>query len=226
MRRWFGPCHGAWAVVALMFGMKTAAVAQDGLLVFPPVRGGPASIQVDGVPRGTTSPSRSVNVSVVKGTHGVVVRLPDGRVSATNATVDAGRLTLVRYAFAKSIAVDDPNVGATHHVRMELQGASYRFAPARLVVRSGDKVVFHNVSGGPHNVAFDPQGIPVDARSGLDANMAGDKLGELNGPLLVDPGETYQVSFAGLVPGVYPFTCLPHMAMGMKGKIVVQQASR
>ena len=54
--------------------------------------------------------------------------------------------------------------------------------------------------------------------------MGGDKLGPLNGPLLTDPNGTYEVTFGAAVPaGDYKFTCTPHMAMGMKGKVTVQK---
>lgn len=112
--------------------------------------------------------------------------------------------------------------GATHDINMVLEGTTYKFVPAELTIKAGDKVVFHNVSGGPHNVQFFADSIPAGAKAGLDANMPGDKLGELNGPLLTDPNATYEVSFAGLTAGEYKFTCTPHMAMGMKGKIIVQ----
>lgn len=112
--------------------------------------------------------------------------------------------------------------GATHDINMVLEGTTYKFVPAELTIKAGDKVVFHNVSGGPHNVQFFADSIPAAAKAGLDANMQGDKLGELNGPLLTEPNATYEVSFANLAAGEYKFTCTPHMAMGMKGKIIVQ----
>ena len=112
--------------------------------------------------------------------------------------------------------------GATHDINMVLEGTTYKFVPAELTIKAGDKVVYHNVSGGPHNLQFWADSIPAASKAGLDANMPGDKLGELNGPLLTEPNQTYEVSFAGLVPGEYKFTCTPHMAMGMHGKIIVQ----
>ena len=52
----------------------------------------------------------------------------------------------------------------------------------------------------------------------------GDKLGPLNGPLLTEPNGTYEVTFGPTLPaGDYKFTCTPHMAMGMKGKVTVQK---
>jgi plastocyanin len=44
----------------------------------------------------------------------------------------------------------------------------------------------------------------------------------LTGPLLVKGGDATTVSFAHAAPGVYKFYCMPHMALGMRGKVVVQ----
>jgi plastocyanin len=111
--------------------------------------------------------------------------------------------------------------GADHEVKMLGDDKGYRFEPADLTIKSGDKVTFVMVSGGPHNVAFDPATIPADSKAQLDANMDG-KLAELSSPMLQNPDEKYTISFGGVKPGVYPFHCTPHLAMGMKGTITVQ----
>jgi plastocyanin len=111
--------------------------------------------------------------------------------------------------------------GATHEVKMIGDDKGYRFDPANLTIKSGDAVRFTMVSGGPHNVAFDPATIPADSKAQLDANMD-QKLSELSSPMLMNPDEHYVISFGGIKPGVYPFHCTPHLAMGMKGVITVQ----
>ena len=111
--------------------------------------------------------------------------------------------------------------GASVDVNMELDGTNYVYKPASLTVKAGDVIKFHNKSGGPHNVAFDPATIPADSKAQLDANMDG-KLAELSSPMLQNPDEKYTISFGGVKPGVYPFHCTPHLAMGMKGTITVQ----
>ena len=111
--------------------------------------------------------------------------------------------------------------GTTHNVNMVLEGAtSYKFVPAELTVKPGDRVVFHNVSGGPHNVAFWPDSIPAGAQAVL-APQIPNPIGPLSSELLVDPNATLAISFAGAPNGEYKFTCTPHMAMGMNGKITV-----
>ncbi|MGQ0703067.1 MAG: plastocyanin/azurin family copper-binding protein [Gemmatimonadales bacterium] len=113
--------------------------------------------------------------------------------------------------------------GVTHNVDMVLEGATaYKFVPAELSVRVGDKVVFHNVSGGPHNVAFWPDSIPAGARAVLEPQIP-NPIGPLSSELMVDPGATLTITFVGAPTGEYRFTCTPHMPMGMNGKITVTQ---
>lgn len=114
-----------------------------------------------------------------------------------------------------------PATGATHEVKLIGDDKGYRFEPAELTIKSGDAVKFVMVSGGPHNVAFDPAAVPADSKAQLDANMD-NKVSELSSPLLMNPNEEYVISFGGVKPGKYDFHCTPHLAMGMKGSITVQ----
>ena len=114
--------------------------------------------------------------------------------------------------------------GATHDVNMVLEGTTYKFVPAELSVKAGDQVVFHNVSGGPHNVQFWADSIPAGASTTLEAQLKDpDQMGPLSSKLLTEPNATLMVSFAGAPAGDYRFTCTPHMAMAMHGKITVSQ---
>ena len=110
--------------------------------------------------------------------------------------------------------------GATHDVNMVMEGTAYQFVPAELSVRAGDQVVFHNVSGGPHNVAFWADSIPAGAKEVIDPQFK-DQIAPLSSALVVDPNATITVSFANAPTGEYKFTCTPHLAMGMNGKITV-----
>ena len=76
----------------------------------------------------------------------------------------------------------------------------YRFEPADITVKQGDGIKFVMVSGGPHNIAFDPATIPADVKPQLSANMP-DQQGELSSPLYMNPGESYTISFANIKPG-------------------------
>jgi plastocyanin len=114
-----------------------------------------------------------------------------------------------------------PATGADHEVKMIGDDKGYRFEPANLTIKSGDAVTFVMVSGGPHNVAFDPATVPADSKAQLDANMD-QKLSELSSPMLMNPNEKYTISFGGVKPGQYPYHCTPHLAMNMKGVITVE----
>jgi plastocyanin len=97
----------------------------------------------------------------------------------------------------------------------------YRFVPASVTIKVGDTVRWTNVSGGPHDVTFWSDSIPANAASVLQAHMP-QTTAPLTGPLLSDPNATYTISFAGAPAGTYSYYCTPHLALGMKGKIVVQ----
>jgi plastocyanin len=114
-----------------------------------------------------------------------------------------------------------PATGATHEVKMIGDASGYRFEPANLSVKQGDAVKFVMISGGPHNVTFQSVVDPA-AKTQLDANMPGAKMGELMGPMLMQPNEAYTVSFAKVPTGKYDYICTPHAAMNMKGSITVQ----
>ena len=114
-----------------------------------------------------------------------------------------------------------PITGTTHEVKMVGDANGYKFDPADITIKAGDGIKFVMVSGGPHNVAFDPATIPADVKPQLMANMT-NQQGELSSPLFTNAGESYTISFANVKPGQYPYHCTPHLAMGMKGTITIQ----
>jgi plastocyanin len=115
-----------------------------------------------------------------------------------------------------------PITGTTKTVNMVGDAKGYRFEPANFTIKQGDGVKFVVVSGGPHNVAFDPATIPADVKAQLDANMGTDKMGELSSNMKMNPGESVTISFGNIKPGQYPYHCTPHLALNMKGVITVQ----
>ena len=108
-----------------------------------------------------------------------------------------------------------------HEVRMTTDGKNFSFSPAALTIKAGDEVRFVNVSGGPHNVAFDPAKVGDPAAAKLTAAMK-NQIAPLAGPLLTGENESYIVSFAGVPAGKYEFFCMPHAAQAMKGVITVE----
>lgn len=111
--------------------------------------------------------------------------------------------------------------GTTHEVKLVGDGQGYRFEPAELTIKAGDGIKFTMVSGGPHNVAFDPATLSAEAKTALLANMP-EQQGELSGKMMLNAGESYTISFANVPAGSYEFHCTPHLAMNMKGKVTVQ----
>src|SRR6476469_721746 len=81
---------------------------------------------------------------------------------------------------AGGTATAAPITGKTVEVKMIGDAQGYRFDPANITIKAGDGIKFTVVSGGPHNVAFDPATIPADSKSQLDANMGSEKRGELS----------------------------------------------
>jgi plastocyanin len=148
----------------------------------------------------------------------------DARPGDTTAVgVDTSAVAAGTTTPAGATGVMAPITGKTHEVRM-LGGdaAGYRFDPANITIKQGDGIKWIMVSGGPHNVAFDPATIPADVKPQLDANMGTDKMGELSSNMKMNPNETITISFANIKPGTYPYNCVPHIAMNMKGVITVQ----
>ena len=139
--------------------------------------------------------------------------------SSTTTTTTGSSTTTGATGGAVTMA---PITGKTQTVNMVGDAKGYRFEPANFTIKKGDGVKFVVVSGGPHNVAFDPATIPPDVKGQLDANMGTDKMGELSSNMKMNPGESVTVSFGNIKPGQYPFHCVPHLALNMKGVITVQ----
>ena len=57
-------------------------------------------------------------------------------------------------AAAASAGTPAPITGKTYEVKMIGDEKGYRFDPATLTIKVGDGIKFVNVTGGPHNLAF------------------------------------------------------------------------
>lgn len=139
----------------------------------------------------------------------------------TTATVAPAPAPGAPAAGAAATGTAQPITGKTWDVKMIGDAQGYRFDPANLTIKKGDGVRFTVVSTPPHNVTFWPDSIPSGASSALQANMP-QTMAPLTGPLLMNPNQTYTVSFAGVPAGTYKYYCTPHLAMGMKATITVQ----
>lgn len=85
------------------------------------------------------------------------------------------------------------------------------FVPSEFSVAPGEKIVFKNNAGFPHNVVFDEDSVPA----GVDAG----KISMSEEDLLNAPGEVYAVTLDA--KGTYSFYCSPHQGAGMVGKVTV-----
>ena len=112
--------------------------------------------------------------------------------------------------------------GAVHEVQMVLTDAGeYKYVPETLTIKVGDTVRWINASGGPHNVQFTAGEIPDGADAVLNAAMA-NRMGSLNGQLLMAPNAVYEISFAGAPVGEYGYVCTPHVMLGMTATLTVE----
>jgi plastocyanin len=109
--------------------------------------------------------------------------------------------------------------GIWHEVKMLGDEKGYKFDPTDVVIKQGDGVRWVMVSGGPHNVAF--QDVPAAARAQIAANMP-NQISDLSSPMLLNPNEKYEMSFAKVPAGKYNYICTPHIATNMRGTVTVQ----
>jgi plastocyanin len=135
--------------------------------------------------------------------------------------ISALSIILVAARPATPVARTMSVAGDTVTVQMIGSSSGYSFKPAMVRIKAGQAVKFVTVSGGPHNVTFDPQDIPQGAEATLDKNMP-QQQAKLTGPLVTNPNDSYVVSFKDAKPGTYKFYCLPHQSLGMQGTIVVE----
>lgn len=101
--------------------------------------------------------------------------------------------------------------------------SSNAFLPARHEVGVGETVVWGNTSSRAHTVtAFGgqlPEGAAYFASGGFDSRNAATEAWQSGLEGGIAPGDTYEHTFE--VAGEFPYYCIPHIAAGMKGTVVV-----
>lgn len=142
-------------------------------------------------------------------THLTVADSPRRLVAATPSTRD-----MVAHARRSAEPKADTVV-----IEMRGDANGYVFAPDTVHLHTGDLVTWRMVSGGPHNIAFSREATG-DAADVINRNMAV-KMAYLSSPMVMNPGEALTVPFNNVPPGTYPYHCIPHLAMGQKGVIIV-----
>jgi manganese oxidase len=121
-------------------------------------------------------------------------------------------LGLGGYAAALASSTGAAGASRTLQVRILDDGGRMRFEPENLEVRRGDVVRFVLDGTMPHNVQFVRNTAPQDT-----------DIGDYwTGPFLTKAGEVYEVRIdERFADGSYEYVCTPHIAMGMKGTLVV-----
>jgi plastocyanin len=112
---------------------------------------------------------------------------------------------------------------ATHVVRLIADAGKddYRFEPAALTVRPNDVIVFRVVTGAPHSVVYEGEGLSPGVRGAFNSAMPG-RSGDLSSPLLTAAGKEYRMVVPQVPAGKYAFYCLPHRAYDMRGSITIE----
>jgi plastocyanin len=144
----------------------------------------------------------------------------DSAAATTTDTAASTAATPTPTPDAGTAATPAGGTGTVHTVNMVGDASGYKFEPATLTIKPGDTVKWVMVSGGPHNVAFDAAKVGA-AKAQLVAAMP-NQMAELTSPMLTQPNEVYQATFANVPAGSYEYVCQPHAAMNMKGTITVQ----
>lgn len=103
-------------------------------------------------------------------------------------------------AFAKNYTIKEITTDAGNPV----------FQPSQLTIQPGDTVTFENGEDVQHEVMF------VNVPKGVDEMIMS--------PMQEQKGDKFSYTFT--VPGTYQFHCHPHEAAGMKGTLIVGQASK
>ena len=81
-----------------------------------------------------------------------------------------------------------------------------------------------NESGLPHNVAFYPDRIPRGAEEVIESIMPSDgKLGPMNGRIMSELGDTFEMDFVNAPVGRYDYFCVVQEVLGMVGTLTVEQ---
>ena len=92
-----------------------------------------------------------------------------------------------------------------------------RFDPEVLKVAVGNTVVWTNDSPAPHTVTCDPAKVLVPETADLISFPDGSEPWASE---LLYPDESFEHTFA--VVGTYTYICVPHIATGMLGTVIVE----
>lgn len=127
---------------------------------------------------------------------------------STQQPAAAAATTSSSAGFGENLTPDAGGKVIEVHMMTDEQGNN-KFEPSEIEAHQGDVIRFKLMTG-VHNVDFFADSNAV--KSGLPAASA----------LLQLPGQTADLKVT-LAPGKYYFQCDPHAALGMKGKLEVEE---
>jgi plastocyanin len=110
-------------------------------------------------------------------------------------------------------------------VKMLQDGSTFKYEPAELNIKIGDKVTFVTVGPTPHTVTFDPTKIPGDSekfRKEFAKKYSSSKANGHKYGFIVENAK-YTIDFSNVKTGEYNYFCIPHKAMNMVGKIIISK---
>jgi plastocyanin len=112
---------------------------------------------------------------------------------------------------------------ATHLIKLQAEGGEdgYRVVPQRVVAHVNDVLIFKVVSGEPHSITFEADGLSPQAHDALNQALKR-RSADLTSPLLTAPGAEYRVEIPAIPKGRYRFYCLPHRAYDERGVLVIE----
>ena len=105
--------------------------------------------------------------------------------------------------------------GATNTVQMVTDGDQHYFDPIGLFVESGETITFRIESGVHSSTAY------AEGTGGATTTRIPEGAEPWNSGTLVQQGATFEHTFE--VAGTYDYFCIPHKALGMVGRIVVDE---
>jgi plastocyanin len=127
-------------------------------------------------------------------------------------------------ALGLAVLLSSPATAQTTHVVRLVANPStevYRFEPAQVVASPGDALVFKVVSGAPHSVVYEGEGLSPGVKGAFNSAMP-NRSGDLSSPLLTASGGEYRMVVPQVPAGTYPFYCLPHRAYDMRGSLTIK----
>lgn len=134
---------------------------------------------------------------------------------AAAAGLGSGTAGCLGAATGADLSADEYDVGMS----------SNAFLPARHEVGVGETVVWGNTSSRAHTVTALGSQLPADAAyfasGGFDSRDAAKDAWQSGLEGGIQPGDTYEHTFE--VAGEFPYYCIPHVAAGMEGTVVVSE---